>query len=142
MQQHFATLSHLAQELQQLDMRRQAAIQVGGDPATLNQYEQQIRASDLAVPSNLAAAHELQNRLRQQLGNMQEQQTLKATAQMARDNQVRLAEKLEQARSSANERGETDHRTSGCSQATSLCGEATRKSVGGGIAASGFSLEY
>ncbi len=103
MQQYSEALVHWTQELQQLDMQRQAAIQVGGDPVTLNQYEQQILASGLAVPSSLEAGHSLQERLRQQPGTMQGHHTLQEAAQTARDTYVRFGEQLKLAQSAAEE---------------------------------------
>src|SRR5260370_1846673 len=100
-QQYSEALAHCTQELQQLDMQRQAAIQAGGDPVTLNQYEQQILASGLAVPSTLEAGRSLQEELRQQPGTTQGQHTLQEAAQIARDNHVRLIEQLRQVRSAA-----------------------------------------
>ncbi len=100
-QQYSEALAHCTQELQQLDMQRQAAIQAGGDPVTLNQYEQQILASGLAVPSTLEAGRSLQEELRQQPGTTQGQHTLQKAAQIARDNHVRLIEQLRQVRSAA-----------------------------------------
>lgn len=103
MQQYSEALVHWTQELQQLDMQRQAAIQVGGDPVTLNQYEQQILASGLAVPSSLEAGRSLQERLRQQPGTMQGHHTLQEDAQIARDKYVRFGEQLKLAQSAAEE---------------------------------------
>src|SRR5262249_31569747 len=41
-QERSAELDQCKRELQNLDMQRQAAIQTGGDPATLRYYEQQL----------------------------------------------------------------------------------------------------
>ncbi len=101
MQQYSEALAHCTQELQQLDMQRQAAIQAGGDPVALNQYEQQILASGLAVPSSLEAGRSLQEELQQRPGTMQGHHTLQEAAQIARDNHVRLVEQLRQVRSAA-----------------------------------------
>ncbi len=98
-QQHAEALAHWKQELQQPDMQRQAAIQVGGDPVTLHQYENQILASGLALPTSLEVGRSLQERLQQQLSTIQGHNTLQETAQMARDSHIRLAEQLKQARS-------------------------------------------
>jgi len=96
-QQFSEALGHWTQELQRLDMQRQAAIQVGGDPVLLTQYEQQILASGLVVPSSLEAGRSLQEELRLQPGAMQGHQTLEEAAHIARDNHVRLVEQLRQA---------------------------------------------
>ena len=101
MQQHSETLVHWTQELQQLDMQRQAAIQAGGDPVTLNQYEQQILTSGLSVPSSLEAGRSLLEELRQQPSTTQGHHTLQEAAQIVRDNHVRLVEQLRQAHSVA-----------------------------------------
>jgi DNA repair exonuclease SbcCD ATPase subunit len=100
-QQYSEALAHCKQELQQLDMQRQAAIQAGGDPVTINQYEQQILASDLAVPSSLEAGHSLLKKLQQQHGTMEGLHTLQEAAQIARDNHVRFVEQLKHAQSAS-----------------------------------------
>ncbi len=100
-QQYSEALAHRTQELQQLDIQRQAAIQAGGDPVTLNQYEQQILTSGLAVPSNLEVGRSLQEELRQQPGTTQGHHTLQEAAQIARDNHVRFVEQLKQAQFAA-----------------------------------------
>jgi len=99
MQQHSESLAQCTQELQRMDMHRQAAIQAGGDPVALNQYEQQILASGLAVPSTLEAGRSLQDELRHQPGTMQGNHALQEAAQHARDNHTRLVEQLRQAHS-------------------------------------------
>ena len=98
-QQYSQSLAYCAQELQRLDMQRQAAIQAGGDPITLNQYEQQILASGLVVPSSLEAGRRLQEQLQQQHVTTQRNHALQEIAQSARDNHIRLVEQLRQARS-------------------------------------------
>jgi DNA repair exonuclease SbcCD ATPase subunit len=98
-QKYSNALFHWRLELQRLDMQRQAAIQTGGDPVTLNQYEQPILASGLAVPSSLEAGRNLQEELRRQLGTTKGNHALQESAQNARDNYTRLVEQLRQARS-------------------------------------------
>lgn len=97
--QHYsASLTGYAQELQRLDMQRQAAVQAGGDPVMLNQYEQQILASGLAVPLNIEVGRSLLENLRQQQGATQGNYTTQEAAQNARDHHIRLLEQLRQAR--------------------------------------------
>lgn len=96
-------LAQREQELQRLDMQRQAAIQTGGDPVTLNQYEQQLLASGVGVPSTLEDGRRLEEELRQRPGATQGNHTLQEAAQNARDMHTRLVEQLRQARSVAEE---------------------------------------
>ncbi|HEU0004116.1 MAG TPA: AAA family ATPase [Ktedonobacteraceae bacterium] len=97
MRQYSVSLAGCTQELQRLDMQRLAAIQAGGDPVMLNQYEQQILASGLAMPSSLEAGRSLQEKLRQQQGTTQGIHASQEAAQSARDNHIRLLEQLRQA---------------------------------------------
>ena len=102
-QKRSESLAQSTLELQRLDMQRQAAIQAGGDPVVLAQYEQQLQAAGIAVPSSLEAGRSLQKELYQQLGTMQDQHALQEIAQAARDSHIRLAEQLRQARSTLEE---------------------------------------
>jgi len=96
-------LVHCTQDLQHLDMQRQAAIQAGGDPASLRHYEQQMLSSGLAVPATLEAGQSLLEQLHQQSGAIPGNATLQETAQIARDKYTRLGEQLRIARSSVEE---------------------------------------
>src|SRR5229473_2939100 len=58
-QKRFDSLAQCRLELQRLDMQRQAAIQTGGDPVGLAQYEQQLQAAGIAVLSSLEAGRSL-----------------------------------------------------------------------------------
>src|SRR5712692_6059426 len=102
-QKRSESLAQSTLELQRLDMQRQAAIQAGGDPVGLAQYEQQLQAAGIAVLSSLEAGRSLQEELHRQLGTMQEQHALQEIAQTARDSHIRLAEQLRQARSTLEE---------------------------------------
>ena len=102
-QQRSEALVHCTQDLQHLDMQRQAAIQAGGDPVSLRQYEQQMLSSGLAVPATLEAGQILQEQLRQQLGEIPANATLQESAQFARDKHTRLSEQLRIARFSVDE---------------------------------------
>ncbi len=101
MQQCSDSLAQRRLDLQGLDMQRQAAIQTGGDPAMLGRCEQQLRATGLAVPSDLEAGRTLQEEMYKRLGTMQEHYALQEIAQTTRDNHIRLAEQLKQARAAA-----------------------------------------
>lgn len=103
MKERSAELDQCKRELQNLDMQRQAAIQTGGDPATLRYYEQQLQESGFVVPANVEAGGYLQEELRQQPGATTGPHTLKEVTQRAQGNHIRLTEQLRQARSIAEE---------------------------------------
>ncbi len=90
-------------ELQRLDMQRQAAIDTGGDPATLAQYEQQLQASGIPVPTSPEAGRSLQEELRRHADPELGQRALQERAQAARDSYTRLAEQLRLAQSALDE---------------------------------------
>ena len=92
-----------SQELQRLDMQRQAAIEAGGDPTAVTQHEQRLQTAGFAVPTTLEAGRSLLQELQQRPGAMQGQHALQETAQIARDTLVRLQEQLKQARFAAEE---------------------------------------
>jgi len=98
-----AELDQCERELQRLDMQRQAAIQTGGDPATLRYYEQQLQAFGFAIPVNAEAGGYFQEELRQQLGATPGPHALQEEAQRAQGNYIRLTEQLRQARILAEE---------------------------------------
>jgi len=98
-----AALDQCERELQSLDMQRQAAIQTGGDPATLRYYEQHLQASGFAIPPDVEAGGYLQEKLRQQLGTLPVHHALQEAAQRAQGNLSRLTEQLRQARIIAEE---------------------------------------
>src|SRR5229473_3168029 len=98
-QKRFDSLAQCRLELQRLDMQRQAAIQAGGDPVGLAQYEQQLQAAGFAVPSSLGDGRIIQEELHKRLGTLPGHHTLQEAAQIARDNHVRLFEQLRQVRS-------------------------------------------
>ena len=100
-QKRFDSLAQCRLELQSLDMQRQAAIQTGGDPVGLAQYERQLKAAGFAVPSSLGDGRIIQEELHKRLGTSPGHHTLQEAAQIARDNHVRLFEQLRQARSAA-----------------------------------------
>ncbi len=102
-QKRSAELDQCERELQNLDMQRQAAIQTGGDPATLRYYEQQLQASGFAIPANAEAGGYFQEELRQQLGATPGPHALQEAAQRAQGNYIRLAEQLGQVRIIAEE---------------------------------------
>ena len=63
--------SYLAQcnnDLQRLEIQRQAAIQAGGDPATLGKYEQLLQVAGVPLPPSLDAGRTLQEELEQKFG--------------------------------------------------------------------------
>jgi exonuclease SbcC len=66
-------------QLQQLDMRRQAAIQTGGDPIALQDHERQLQEAGIEVPADLAAAQELATDFLQALDDTRENQGLERT---------------------------------------------------------------
>lgn len=101
LQQQSTTVAQRSLELQRLDMQRQAAIETGGDPVSVAQYEQQLQSAGFAVPSTLEAGRKLLQELQQRPGAMQEQHALQEAAQLARDTHVRLQEQLKQAQLAA-----------------------------------------
>lgn len=92
------SLAQCNTDLQRLEMQRQAAIQTGGDPTTIHQYEQQLQNAGISVPSSPDAAYALQEDLRQKASVTQGYFALQAIAQEARANHIRLSEQLLQAR--------------------------------------------
>lgn len=102
-QQCSETLVQCTQDLQNLDIQRQAAIQAGGDPVSLRHYEQQILSSGLVVPATLEAGQSLQEQIHQQSGALLGNAPLQESAQIARDKYTRLGEQLRIARSSVEE---------------------------------------
>lgn len=84
-------------ELQRLDMQRQAAIEAGGNPTSVIQYEQQLQAAGFTVPSTLEAGNSLLQALQQQAGTAQEQHALQEAARLARETYIRLQEQRNQA---------------------------------------------
>lgn len=96
-------LAQCDRDVQQVEMQRQAAIQAGGDPATLVHHEQQLQGSGIVIPQDLDAGRTLHEELRQKLSVTQGYHILQEAAQEARANQVRLAEQLRQARMKVDE---------------------------------------
>ena len=103
MNQCSVALVQCTQELQYLDMQRQASIQAGGDPVALKQYEHQMYSSGLPVPSTLEDGLILQEKLRQQIGPAPGNSPLQESAQNTRDKYTRLAEQLRLALTAAEE---------------------------------------
>ncbi len=58
-------LAQCNKDLQRLEIQRQAAIQAGGDPATLGHYEQQLQVADIPLPPSIDAGRTLQEELEQ-----------------------------------------------------------------------------
>ncbi len=87
----YLTQCHM--DVQRLDMQRQAAIQVGGDPT---QYEQQLTVAGIPIPPSLDAGRTLQEELEQRCGAilLQGYDALQEAAKEAQANHVRLTEQL------------------------------------------------
>ena len=100
---HAEALAQSTLELQRLDMQRQAAIDTGGDPAILAQYEQQLQAAGIPVPAGLEAGRSLQEELRRHLNPELGQHALQESAQAGRDSYTRLKEQLRLALSALDE---------------------------------------
>ncbi len=104
-------LAQYRTDRERLEMQRLAAIQVGGDPAAIGQYEQQLQLNGIAVPHSLDGAHTLQEKLQRELSGSQSYHALQEAAMQARTNHARLAEQLRQASNTLAERQDFLHRS-------------------------------
>lgn len=95
-QQRFRELNRWNAELLELDMRRQAAIQAGGDPVALQSHERQLQTAGMAIPSDLPAARQLLEDLKQ-TPDITDMHQARAREQVARENSIRLQEQQKQA---------------------------------------------
>jgi len=110
-QQIVRQLAQYRTDRERLEMQRLAAIQMGGDPAAIAQYEQQLQLNGIAVPHSLDGAHALQEKLQRELSGSQGYHALQDAAVQARTNHARLAEQLRQASNTLAERQAFLHRS-------------------------------
>jgi F0F1-type ATP synthase membrane subunit b/b' len=101
LQRQSTTVAQHSIELQRLDMQRQAAIEAGGNPVLIAQYEQQLQSAGFAVPTTLEVGRKHLQELQQAPGAMQQPQAIQQAAQIARDTHIRLQEQLKQAQAAA-----------------------------------------
>jgi hypothetical protein len=94
--QQTSYLDQCNKDLQRLEIERQAATQVGRDPATLGQYEQLLQVSGVPVPPSLDVGRNLQEDLEQKFGAIlvQGYNALQEATKEAQANHVPLAEQL------------------------------------------------
>jgi DNA repair exonuclease SbcCD ATPase subunit len=89
-------LAQCKEDVHRLEIQRQAAIQAGGDPATLGQYEQLLQVTGVPLPPSLDAGRRLQEEIEQKFGAIlvQGYNALQEAAKEAQANQVSFTEQL------------------------------------------------
>lgn len=88
-------LEHRNAELSELDVRRQAAMQAGGDPVALQSHERQLQTAGMVIPSDLPTARQLLENVKQ-TPDVTDMHQVRAREQAARENSIRLREQQKQ----------------------------------------------